>query len=266
MALVQWYCNFIAYVIFLLVYSYFSKYFLAHGLDGAGPEHSSCRIERFLQSCVGDINTPDIVQRKVNMYVLHPTTPANYFHALRRQMHRKFRKPLIIASPKILLRHQDAVSKLSDMGGNSEFMPVLPDSFVPPSSTVKRVILVSGKFYYELAEKRAQLKLQNDVALIRIEELCPFPFGALEDALKPYFASGNMPEVVWAQEEHENQGAYTFVLPRIQKLLDTMFGKNKVPVNYVGRKSAGVSAVGIAKLHKQEYAELMEKAFAGLKN
>lgn len=216
-----------------------------------------------MQLCTGDINTTEFVQRNVNMSVIHPTTPANYFHALRRQMLRSWRKPLIVASPKVLLRLPDATSPLSEMCGTTQFQPVLADSVVP-SADVQRVLIVSGKIYYDLAAKRAELNLQNKVAILRIEELCPFPYANLIDAIGKYTEQAPNVEFYYVQEEHENQGAYTFAAPRLVRILEKLCGKT-VPLTYVGRKAASVSAVGISKIHKKEVQELMQKPFAGLK-
>ena len=145
---------------------------LPHGFDGAGPEHTSCRIERFLQSCSSKEDAVD--SDDINYYITHPTTPANFFHLLRRQMVQPFRKPLIVASPKVLIRLPECVSNLNEMGPDTCFKPDLTDPTVTSKDAIKRVIFVFGKHYYALAMEKANKKA-NDIAIIRIEEICPFP-------------------------------------------------------------------------------------------
>ncbi|RVT94530.1 2-oxoglutarate dehydrogenase E1 component [Sphingomonas crocodyli] len=217
---------------------------LPHGYEGQGPEHSSARLERYLQLCAED-----------NMQVANCTTPANYFHMLRRQMIRKFRKPLIVMTPKSLLRHKSAVSKLEDFTGETRFQRVLPDNNPPADKDVKRVVLVSGKLYYELAEARDAAGDQN-TAILRLEQLYPFPSDALITRL------GRMPNletVVWAQEEPKNQGAWTFVEPYIEKVLADVGGKSQRPV-YAGRKAAAATATGLARNHAVQQAALIADA------
>ncbi len=219
---------------------------LPHGYEGQGPEHSSARPERFLQLCARD-----------NMQVVNPTTPASLFHLLRRQMHRSFRKPLIVMSPKSLLRHKLAVSSLSEMADGTKFRLVLPevDTTIDPKA-VKRVILCSGKVYYDLFDRRQELA-RKDVVIIRLEQLYPFPKFSLADELKKYPNA----EVVWCQEEHENMGGYYFVDPRIEKVLVAIGHKHK-RAKYVGRMRSASPAVGYLKLHLVELAKLLEDAFA----
>uniref|UniRef100_A0A4W4FHU4 2-oxoadipate dehydrogenase complex component E1 n=1 Tax=Electrophorus electricus TaxID=8005 RepID=A0A4W4FHU4_ELEEL len=187
---------------------------LPHGYDGAGPEHSSCRIERFLQMC--DSKEEGVDGDTVNMGVVNPTTPAQYFHLLRRQMIRNFRKPLIVAAPKTLLRFPGAVSSLEEMGPGTSFKPVIGDKSVNPQS-VQRVLLCSGKHYYALLKLRETLpEVCETTALIRVEELCPFPTEALQLELGKYTSAR---EFIWSQEEPQNMGCWSFVSPRFEKQL-----------------------------------------------
>ncbi|KAH8027629.1 hypothetical protein HPB51_007179 [Rhipicephalus microplus] len=185
---------------------------LPHGFDGAGPEHSSCRIERFLQEDAVDGDD-------INFGFVNPTTPAQYFHLLRRQvlnlqMVRNFRKPLVMASPKILLRHPEATSTLEDMAPGKMFMPVLSDP--QPRLNACRVLLCSGKHYYALAKHRTELRRDEDTAIVRLEALCPFPAKELADELAKYTQAK---EFFWCQEEHRNMGAWSFIQPRVQNIL-----------------------------------------------
>ncbi len=214
---------------------------LPHGYEGQGPEHSSARIERYLQLCA-----------ERNMYVCNLTTPANYFHALRRQLHRNFRKPLIVFEPKSLLRHKLAVSPLADFAEGTRFQYVIPeiDSIDAPDK-VRRVAICSGKVYYDLlAERRA--KNIKDIAIIRLEQMYPFPEISLQRALAPYLNA----DVVWCQEEPENMGSWTFVDRRIEKVLSRLDMKVRRPV-YVGRDAAASPATGLAKTHMAQQARLV---------
>jgi len=217
---------------------------LPHGYEGQGPEHSSARLERYLQLCAED-----------NMQVANCTTPANYFHILRRQMIRKFRKPLIIMTPKSLLRHKAAVSSLEDFVGDSRFQRVLSDPDAPADADVRRVVLVSGKLFYELAETRNAAGDAN-TTIIRLEQLYPFPADALITRL------GRMPNletVVWAQEEPKNQGSWSFVEPYIEKVLTEVGGKPRRAL-YAGRKAAAATATGLARNHAVQQAALIADA------
>lgn len=229
---------------------------LPHGLDGAGPEHSSMRIERMLQLT----NDPfyDNKGVNVNMTVANPTSAAQYFHLLRRQMKRNFRKPLIVASPKSLLRSPAASSNLSDFLPGTAFQPVIPDVEVSPSNT-QRILIVSGKLYHDLVKERAARGLDETVAILRVEELCPFPFTAIRDTLSPYIEEGGELEVLWVQEESQNQGAWPHVMPRLQRVLRDMGYTREV--SYVGREPSEVPAVGVPKVHAQEVARLFKGAF-----
>ena len=217
---------------------------LPHGHEGQGPEHSSARLERYLQLCA-----------ERNMTVCNLTTPANYFHALRRQLKRNFRKPLVIMTPKSLLRHKMAVSPLSDMGLESHFKFVIPetDAIAKPEK-VKRVVVSTGKVYYDLLAERRE-KGVDDVALVRLEQIYPFPERTLGAVLKPYAKA----EVVWCQEEPMNNGAWSFVDRRIESVLTSLGGKARRPI-YVGRKDAASPATGLAKVHAAEQQALVREA------
>jgi multifunctional 2-oxoglutarate metabolism enzyme len=209
---------------------------LPHGYEGQGPEHSSARLERFLTLCA-----------EGNMQVIYPTTPAQYFHALRRQMKNNPRKPLIVMNPKSLLRHPMAVSGVQDLL-NGRFEPVLHD--VATSGEVKRVILTSGKVYYDL--RQARDKASANVAILRLEQFYPFPEALLVEALKGY---PNATEVVWVQEEPRNMGAWPFLHERLQSLLG---GGQKL--QYVGRPVAAAPATGSHHRHDEQQKALVAMA------
>ena len=228
---------------------------LPHGYEGQGPEHSSARLERFLQLCSND-----------NMQVMNCTTPANYFHALRRQMHRDFRKPLIIMTPKSLLRNKYCVSYLEDFNKKNSFHRVLWDHAIDPkskgfiklkeSSKIKKVILCSGKVYFDLLDAREKLK-RDDVVMFRIEQLYPFPAKALVNELKPYAKNA---EFFWCQEEPKNMGAWFSVRDYIQWTLDTLKANNN-KISYIGRSPDATPATGYAKRHNSQQQEIINKVF-----
>jgi 2-oxoglutarate dehydrogenase E1 component len=217
---------------------------LPHGYEGQGPEHSSARPERFLQLCAED-----------NIQVANCTTPANYFHILRRQMNRDFRKPLIIMTPKSLLRHKSAVSSLADFTGESHFRRILSDPNPPPDTDVHRLVLCSGKLAYELIEARDAAG-DRHTTIVRIEQLYPFPGEAF---LARVERMTNLETVVWAQEEPQNQGYWTHVQPRIERRLGESRVKPQRPV-YAGRPAAASPATGLAKRHATEQAALIADA------
>lgn len=229
---------------------------LPHGLDGAGPEHSSARIERFLQ-LTNDAYEFD-PNLNINMHVANPTTPAQYFHLLRRQMLRNYRKPLIVAAPKGLLRSPAAACTLADMDAGTEFHPVLGDPTIAPGSPIDRVLIVSGKIYYDLIRERNTRGLNDSVAIVRIEEIAPFPFAALEEVLRGYVGAGT--EVLWVQEEARNQGAWTHVEGRIREVLKELDDGHRL--RYAGRRESPVPAVGVGSWHKAESTRLFDAAFA----
>jgi len=217
---------------------------LPHGYEGQGPEHSSARLERYLQLCADD-----------NMQVVNCTTPWNLFHVLRRQLHRNFRKPLIIMTPKSLLRHKLCVAKLSDMAPGTSFHRVLhEDAPLAEDREVKRIVLCSGKVYYDLFEERAKRGVK-DICFLRLEQLYPFPSKALaaELVLRP------QAEVVWCQEEPQNMGAWTFVQPEIEKVLaDIKHKQSRLP--YIGRPASASPATGLLRRHNREQAQLLDEA------
>jgi 2-oxoglutarate dehydrogenase E1 component len=217
---------------------------LPHGYEGQGPEHSSARLERYLQLCGED-----------NMQVANCTTPANYFHVLRRQMRRNFRKPLIIMTPKSLLRHKLCASTLAALGPGSTFHRIMYDNEVLcPDKDVKRVVLCSGKVYYDLYEERARRK-QADVFFLRLEQLYPFPYRALTKELARFPRA----DVVWCQEEPQNMGAWHFLDRRIEEVLTEVGGRAK-RARYVGRPDAASTATGLNKRHVREQAKLVDEA------
>jgi 2-oxoglutarate dehydrogenase E1 component len=225
---------------------------LPHGYEGQGPEHSSARLERYLQLCAQD-----------NMQVCVPTTPANYFHMLRRQMHRPFRKPLIVLTPKSLLRHKRCVSFLSDMLPSNSFHRVLRDQaeVVPgattiqlvPDAKIKRVVLCTGKVYFDLLEEREK-RGENRIQIIRIEQLYPFPENVLAQELNRFPGA----DIVWCQEEPQNQGAWTFIKPRIEATIVQLGGK--ATPRYAGRPESASTAAGLLKQHQAELAAFLNDA------
>ncbi|MGL4314584.1 MAG: 2-oxoglutarate dehydrogenase E1 component, partial [Sphingomonas sp.] len=217
---------------------------LPHGYEGQGPEHSSARPERFLQLCAQD-----------NMQVANCTTPANYFHLLRRQMHRPFRKPLVVFTPKSLLRHKMAVSKAADFTGDAHFRRILSDPSAPADADTKRLVLCTGKVAYDLIEAR---DAAGDTAtqIVRIEQLYPFPGEPLVERLKQLPA---LEDVVWAQEEPKNNGYWFFVEPFIEECLAEAGGRVS-RARYAGRAASASPATGLAKRHQMEQAALVADA------
>lgn len=221
---------------------------LPHGYEGQGPEHSSARFERFLQLSADD-----------NWQVCNCTTPANYFHVLRRQMHRDFRKPLVMMTPKSLLRHKLAQSSIDMFTGDSTFHRVLWDDDrgeLAADDKIKRVVLCTGKVYYDLLQERRDRGIK-DVTILRLEQIYPFPYKALASELAPFKNA----EIVWCQEEPENQGAWHFVDRRIEKTLTEINHKTARPA-YVGRPSSASPATGSNKRHLEEQAKLVDEALS----
>jgi 2-oxoglutarate dehydrogenase E1 component len=225
---------------------------LPHGYEGQGPEHSSARLERFLQMCAED-----------NMQVANCTTPANYFHILRRQLKREFRKPLILMTPKSLLRHRRAVSRLAEMGPDTTFhrllwddAQLLPDEKIKlvPDAKIRRVVLCSGKVYYDLYEERDKRGI-DDVYLLRIEQLYPFPTKALMAELSRFRDA----EIVWCQEEPRNMGAWVFVDIFLQWVLNQIEAKHR-RARYVGRPASASTAVGQLSLHQKQLKQFLDEA------
>ncbi|HEY7748351.1 MAG TPA: 2-oxoglutarate dehydrogenase E1 component [Aestuariivirgaceae bacterium] len=228
---------------------------LPHGYEGQGPEHSSARLERYLQLCAED-----------NMQVANCTTPANYFHILRRQLLRDFRKPLVLMTPKSLLRHKRAMSQLKEMAEGTTFHRVLYDDAqmlddaeikLVADEKIRRLVLCSGKVYYDLYEERIRRGIK-DIYLMRLEQLYPFPHKTMVSELARFPAA----DVVWCQEEPQNMGAWTFVEPNIEWALGYIDAKVK-RVAYAGRPSAASTASGLMSRHQQELKALLEDAFAG---
>ncbi len=224
---------------------------LPHGFEGQGPEHSSARLERFLQMCGQD-----------NWIIANCTTPANYFHILRRQLHRNFRKPLILMTPKSLLRHKLAVSKAEDFTTGSSFHRVLWDDAeasssahkLKPDAKIKRVVMCSGKVYYDLLEERNARGL-DDIYLMRFEQFYPFP---AISALKELQRFENA-EMIWCQEEPKNQGGWSFMEPNLEWVLERMKAKHN-RLRYVGRSASASPATGLAAQHKFQQAALIDEA------
>ena len=210
---------------------------LPHGYEGQGPEHSSARLERFLQACAEN-----------NIQVCNLTTPAQYFHVLRRQMKREFKKPLIIMAPKSLLRHKDGVSKVENFTDN-EFWSILDDEVVT-RKTAKRVVFCSGKVYYDLSAYRKVNKIK-DTAIVRLEQFYPLNTDLLKRIVANY---PKAKDIVWCQEEPKNMGGWTFIAPRMMETIERM-------PRYAGRGEAASPAVGSLAIHKYEQAKLVEEAF-----
>jgi len=214
---------------------------LPHGYEGQGPEHSSARLERFLQLSAGG-----------NWQVCNLTTPAQYFHALRRQLKRQLRKPLIIMTPKSLLRHPKAVSKLSDMTGESRFHEILDDEFIENPDRVTRLIFCSGKVYYDLLDFRAENKIQN-AAIIRVEQLYPLHQELIRTIMAKYPRAQK--KWVWCQEEPRNMGAFHYIRPRLEDI-------SNHTLRYAGRERSSSPAVGSKAIHTAEQDNLVEAAFS----
>jgi 2-oxoglutarate dehydrogenase E1 component len=225
---------------------------LPHGYEGQGPEHSSARLERFLQMCAED-----------NMQVANCTTPANYFHILRRQLKRDFRKPLILMTPKSLLRHKRAVSRLDEMGPDTTFHRLLWDDAqmlqdekikLVPDAGIRRVVLCSGKVYFDLYEEREKRGI-DDVYLLRVEQLYPFPTKALMMELSRF----KQAQIVWCQEEPRNMGAWVFVDIFLEWVLNQI-GATSRRAHYAGRPASASTAVGQASLHQAQLKKFLEEA------
>lgn len=225
---------------------------LPHGYEGQGPEHSSARLERFLQLCAED-----------NMQVAYCSTPANYFHILRRQLKRNFRKPLILMTPKSLLRHKRAQSTLLEMAANTGFQRILLDDAQKANSVIKlvkdadikRVVLCSGKVYYDLYEEREKLGI-NDIYLLRIEQLYPYPAKELVNELSRFVDA----KLIWCQEEPQNMGAWSYIEPLLESTLGYINAKYK-RVKYIGRKAAASPAAGLTSEHLSQLNSFLKNIF-----
>ncbi|MEQ8372788.1 MAG: 2-oxoglutarate dehydrogenase E1 component, partial [Roseibium aggregatum] len=225
---------------------------LPHGYEGQGPEHSSARLERYLQLCAED-----------NMQVANCSTPSNYFHILRRQLRRDIRKPLILMTPKSLLRHKKAVSTLQELGPESSFHRLLWDDWGPNLNSegklvsddkIRRVVMCSGKVYYDLFEEREKRGV-NDVYLLRVEQLYPFP----KKALMLELARFPQAEMVWCQEEPKNMGSWFFVESYIEWVLEQIDAKHKRP-RYAGRNAMASTATGLMSSHLAQLQAFLEEA------
>lgn len=260
---------------------------LPHGYDGQGPEHSSGRMERFLQMVDEDpYQVPQIDERhwftgghlgsqiqRINWQIVNATTPANYFHVLRRQIHRQFRKPLIIFTPKNLLRLPDARSPLAEFDDDPEDQSIkgarfkrliMDDSATdrspnpPVDASKKRVVMCSGKVYYEIASERRKRGLQDEIAIVRLEQLAPFPYDLVMREIRRYPNA----EIVWAQEEPMNMGAYLHVQPRIQKCMEEEGRDLPLRIKYCGRPTMAATATGFGQVHAMEQAGLIDDALS----
>ncbi|MEM6849745.1 MAG: 2-oxoglutarate dehydrogenase E1 component, partial [Pseudomonadota bacterium] len=226
---------------------------LPHGYEGQGPEHSSARLERFLQLCAED-----------NMQVCNASTPANYFHILRRQLKRDVRKPLILMTPKSLLRHKRCVSTIEELGKDSFFHRVLwddaemgtSDQTLVADDTIRRVVICSGKVYFDLLESREERGI-DDVYLLRLEQFYPFPHYPMVQELSRFKNA----DVVWCQEEPQNMGGWNFVEPFLEEALSAS-GIAAKRARYVGRDSAASPATGLAQRHKAQLDAFLDEAFA----
>ncbi|WP_420131200.1 2-oxoglutarate dehydrogenase E1 component [Rhodopseudomonas sp.] len=225
---------------------------LPHGYEGQGPEHSSARLERFLQMCAED-----------NMQVVHPTTPANYFHALRRQLKREIRKPLIVMTPKSLLRHKRAVSRLDELGPGTSFHRVLlddaqtlPDEKIKlvPDAKIRRVVVCSGKVYYDLYEEREKRGV-DDIYLLRVEQLYPVPLKTLVHEMSRFKDA----ELVWCQEEPRNMGGWHFIEPYLEWVQNQAGATNRRP-RYVGRPASAATATGLMSKHVAQLKAFLDEA------
>ncbi|MET4801739.1 2-oxoglutarate dehydrogenase E1 component [Bradyrhizobium sp. LB11.1] len=227
---------------------------LPHGYEGQGPEHSSARLERYLQMCAED-----------NMQVVYPTTPANYFHSLRRQLHREIRKPLILMTPKSLLRHKRAVSRLEELAKGTTFHRILYDDaqMLPneaiklvPDDKIRRIVLCTGKVYYDLYEEREKRGI-DDIYLMRVEQLYPVPLKALVAELSRFKKA----EVIWCQEEPRNMGAWHFIEPYLEWVLNQANGVSRRP-RYVGRAASAATATGLMSKHQAQLKAFLDEALS----
>jgi len=233
---------------------------LPHGYEGQGPEHSSARLERFLQQCN---DHPEMIHpadkshaiQQANWQIVHPTTPANYFHALRRQLHREFRKPLVVFNPKSLLRLKEASSSFADMAEGTAFRKVIGDESGLKAKEVKRVLFCSGKVYYDLVRRRDEMKAP--VAIVRVEQLSPFPFHEVAAELARYPQA----EAAWVQEEPMNMGAYTYVKDRFVSAARQLNNVENLKLRYVGRGPSASTAAGHLYSHKKELEAFLKDAF-----
>lgn len=239
---------------------------LPHGHDGQGAEHSSCRIERYLSLCNDD---PDDVPnmdenvtmqiQRSNWQIVNCTTPANFFHVLRRQLHRDFRKPLVVASPKFLLKYKECVSDIKDFTMGTRFNRVIPDPHrnqLKRYDQIRKIIFCTGKIYYELNNYRLEKGI-DDVAVVRIEQISPFPFELVASQISLYPQA----KVAWCQEEHKNMGCYSYVRPHIHTAAAVVNGKDFGRLIYAGRRAASAPATAYGKVHAVEQKQVIIDAF-----
>jgi len=214
---------------------------LPHGYEGQGPEHSSARLERYLQLCAEN-----------NLQVCYPTTPAQYFHLLRRQVRRGMERPLIVMTPKSLLRLPAAASTVEDLT-NGGFKPLIDDSELQDAAAVEKIVMCSGKVYYDLIEARKKAE-EKRVAILRLEQFYPFPLAAVREAFTRY---SNAKQLTWVQEEPQNMGGWTFVEPRLESLLSACDRPK-----YVGRSASASPATGSYSIHQKEQTQIMNDALS----
>lgn len=228
---------------------------LPHGYDGQGPEHSSCRIERFLQLS-DEFDHAGKKTEAVNMQIVNATTAANFFHLLRRQVRRSYRKPLVVASPKKLLKFARANSDFEEFSESHSFAEIFPDhsKSLVPADKVKKVIFCSGQVYYDIDAARTKDN-KNEIAVIRVEQLSPFPWHQVKDELKKF---KNATSVQWVQEEPQNQGYWTYTHPKIQNILKSL--DSKIQVTYAGRIPCASTATGYGKVHEAELRQFLHEA------
>lgn len=241
---------------------------LPHGYDGAGPEHSSSRVERFLEMCDDDCDSvPDFTEdyfdntlKNSNWQIINSTTSANYFHALRRQMHRGYRKPLIVVAPKKLLKHKDACCDIDDFGAGLRFKRTIDErntNLIKDPKKVKRIIFCSGQVYYDLSKERDTRK-DAETVVITIEQLFPMPYDHISRYLQKYT---NVNDIVWCQEEPKNYGPYSYMKPRFAALIKKMGLEKKLAVRYSGRPPNSSPATGFSKVHVAQQHDLIHGAF-----
>eukprot|EP00172_Hildenbrandia_rubra_P002462 Plantae.Rhodophyta-Hildenbrandia_rubra.ctg33209.p1 GENE.Plantae.Rhodophyta-Hildenbrandia_rubra.ctg33209~~Plantae.Rhodophyta-Hildenbrandia_rubra.ctg33209.p1 ORF type:complete len:551 (-),score=95.02 Plantae.Rhodophyta-Hildenbrandia_rubra.ctg33209:577-2046(-) len=239
---------------------------LPHGYEGQGPEHSSARIERFLQMSDDDPDKVPVMDEEqrtqiqhANWQVVNPSTPANYFHVLRRQVHREFRKPLIVFTPKSLLRHPLCKSAYQDFAESKRFQRLISDSDSDAENPdkVRRLVFCSGKVYYDLHQERKK-KGCDDIAIARVEQISPFPFDRVAEETKRFPNA----EIVWTQEESKNMGAWSYVKPRFVTALKKINGdEERANVRYIGREPSASPATGSPVSHKLEQRSLIDRSF-----
>ncbi len=240
---------------------------LPHGYEGQGPEHSSARLERFLQMCDDD---PDVIPemnpetstqiQSSNWQVVNASTPANYFHVLRRQVHRQFRKPLVMMTPKSLLRLSACKSEISEFAPGTSFLRVIPErsAALVPDDAMRKVIFCSGKIFYELQSARAS-RNNNDVAIVRVEQISPFPFDLVAEEAAKYPNA----EIHWVQEESKNMGAWSYVQPRFASALTQLNNDaSRSDIGYIGRPPSASPATGYNHVHKEEEEVIIDTTFA----